>query len=350
MALTAAGCSEPPASESADTAVSGADTVADTTVGDTHSTTDADGSADVTGADAGPTRPDVRGRWTDTGYTSGCRGDLEPEAKIDCAKRQFWRAFQVDFQARGDTYEMLTRVIQDLEAREASFTDALATLYFRRGQLGLSLVIEQRDFDKLTKLIPDFEKAVELKPDYDIVPPWKDAVAVAKAALDRDYEKLEAIEDRVWRHVDRSPLENNLSISGTTIGLPKSTGYPRETLERLEAWNCDGEPWCTENTPEAPFARPGLNYHFAESYARMGKRQKAKTYLRRTLNAPGADRWPFRPLPKRALENFDEFIGKYDELGEDGNGFRMIYANKQYGCMFCHAPKGAVPEDILADE
>ena len=41
-------------------------------------------------------------------------------------------------------------------------------------------------------------------------------------------------------------------------------------------------------------------------------------------------------VAEEASNDLDGFVGKFTDLGDDGNAFDVVYANTEYGCKFCH--------------
>ena len=258
------------------------------------------------------------------------------ERPFAAAEAQFWSAFQQPgLDARLAAEKRLIAAIPSA----ASNTER-SLLHFRLGQLRLAMSLEngqtQYVLNAPTMIVGEFDKAIALDPYSGIIAPWKDAMEIATAAILSDWEKGVTLANRGFENVKLNPMGNTLSLSGTTIGFPLSTGVPQRTVELLDRWTCSGVAWCSANTDHAPWARPGLSFHFAEAYARVGNREKAKQYLDAALSAPGADRWPYRSIAADAANNLDAFMKKFGDLGPDGSAFNIAYANQKYGCVFCH--------------
>lgn len=277
---------------------------------------------------------------------SGCGGDEEiacTHADLTsaeaCSERRFWTAFMQPELAPRQSAESL---MIDLSQRfpDAVDTHAASRLHFRLGQIRLAMALEnaQSQFaigsEKL--VIGEFREATRIDPGNGIIAPWEDTMEMAIPAIFEDWEKAVTLADRGFANVSKNPLGNTLSLSGTTIGFPMRTGIPQRTAKLLDDWRCEGVDFCTKNTAHAPYARPGLNFHFAEAYARVGQKDKAQRYLRDALGSPGADTWPYRSVAQSAYDNLDQFLKRFSELGQDGSAFRIVYANQPSGCLFCH--------------
>jgi hypothetical protein len=267
-------------------------------------------------------------------YPAGCAGLAQADA-LACAEQAFWLAFRHDFTQRQAAYDVLTTTIGAWEGKAPNAD--VAKLYFRRGQMAMVLAIEEGQTAMVLKVNPDFQKVLDLDPAHPLAATWMDTMNIALAAVTQDDAALQKAFDVAFDHVASCPLGNVLALSGTTIGLPLSTGYPQKTFELVKSWKCEGAPWCTANTWKAPFARPGLGYHFAEIYARMGDKMTALSFFDQALKAPDADKWPYRSMAEDNVANIDAYMGKFAALGQDGSGFNIVYANQNYGCKFCHA-------------
>jgi hypothetical protein len=267
-----------------------------------------------------------------------CDG-LEESQRYACVEALFWKAFaSVEPGPRKQADDELQAAI----AAFPQFQDKAgrSLMHFRLGQLRLARALENGERSLMlrahTSMIGEFDTAMGIHPRDGIIAPWKDAMEMALYAVVGDWEKAVPLAERGFENVALNPMGNTLSLSGTTIGFPLSTGVPQRTVALIDAWTCSGVVWCTENSERAPWARPGLSFHFAEAYARVGNREKTVQYLDQALASPGADVWPFRYVAKEARDDVDAFLGKFAKLGQDGSAFDIAYANQPYGCVFCH--------------
>ena len=257
-----------------------------------------------------------------------------------CAEARFWSAFrQAGLPARKDAEAVVLAVI----AANGSPRDTrgMSLMHFRLAQLRLAMSLEnaQRDYviHSNDMIVGELDRATALDSYGGIIAPWKDAMQIATAAILGDWGEAVKLADRGFDNIALNPLGNTLSLSGTTIGFPMSTGVPARTASYLDVWRCSGVAWCDANTEHAPYARPGLGYHFAEAYARVGDADKARRYLGEALHAPGTDTWPYRYIAEQAAADVGAFVKKFADLGTDGSAFDVVYANQPYGCLFCHA-------------
>lgn len=286
---------------------------------------------------------DSTGHLIDPSWPEDCAG-LPDDTLAECAEAHFWRALRVDLDGRFSTWEMLGARATDLADRGAEPT-MRSRVHFQRGQLAMALGIEQGRQDVLPSVMDDLEAAMALDPSNPILPTWKDAMDIAVAHIFQDDVALAAALESAWENVELMPMGNILSISGTTIGLPLSTGAPQHTTELLDQWVCEGVAWCDDNLWTAPWARPGLAYHFGEAYARVGRYDDAQRWFDASLAAPDADLWPWRYMADEAAADVEAYATRFTELGEDGSAFDVVYANSEVGCVFCHGAAGSRWDD-----
>lgn len=154
-----------------------------------------------------------------------------------CGEQRFWDVLRRDWDQRIEVRGILSAAIEEHTAEGGT---SLSRLHFQRGQLSMAIAIEQGEVAYMTSVVPDIDRAMELDPDNPILATWKDSMEIAIAHLFGDDLALAAALERAWVNVDAFPMGNVLSISGTTIGLPLSTGAPQRTVELLDAWECEG--------------------------------------------------------------------------------------------------------------
>lgn len=219
-----------------------------------------------------------------------------------CAEAQFWTAFRAPgLPARQAAEDQLEAVLAQFPSPK---DDAGASLmHFRLGQVRLAMALENAQQTYVLNagedIIAPFDTAMALDTYGGIIAPWKDAMQIASAAALQDWTDAVPLAQAGFQSIPLNPMGNTLSLSGTTIGFPLSTNVPQTTISYLDDWQCSGVAWCTANTAHAPFARPGLGYHFAEAYARVGDRAKAAAYLDQAASAPDYDVWPYKKSPRR---------------------------------------------------
>jgi hypothetical protein len=268
-----------------------------------------------------------------------CEARAEADAYA-CAEARFWGAFRViDLDGRKAAESTLEAVL----ARFTAPTDArgAALMHFRLAQVRLAMALEDAQKDYVIhadeQIVAELDRAMAIDSYDGIIAPWKDAMQIATAAALQDWSDAVPLARRGFDNVGLNPMGNTLSLSGTTIGFPLSTGVPQTTASLLDQWACSGVAWCASNTAHAPFARPGLGYHFAEAYARVGDRAKAIAYLDQAAASPDYDAWAYKDVVAKARADVDGFLAKFASLGQDGSAFDVVYANQPFGCVFCHA-------------
>lgn len=274
-------------------------------------------------------------------FTADCL-ELSEARAYECVEARYWRVFQVDRADRVDAHADFGAVLDAHAPGAPALSRERANVYFRRGQLAMAIAIEEDVGDDRIRfvagVVPDFEETERLAPDDPIVVSWKASMEIAVAHVTGDDARAVELYDAAEREIRADPLGNVPSISGTAIGLPLSTGVPARVIEAIDEWECRGADFCERNTEHAPWALPGMAYHWAEHYARVGDRETTLAYLDEAAAADGFEAWPYRWVVEEALADPDALLGRFEERGEDGSCFDLMYANADYGCVFCHAP------------
>lgn len=272
---------------------------------------------------------------------------LEGHARYHCGEHWFWIALSDDLALRADAVERLTEII---DVDSGSDPQALARMYALRGQLRMAQLVEHGRFDVMQAMRADLGKVTEIDPTNPIIPSFADSIDLIMAWNLQDTDRLREMETSIWENVERCPLGNTLSISGIALGLPLSTGWPESIASALGEWECSGADFCTQNTWKAPYARPGLAYHFGETFARVGDADRARPYLEQALVEEGVETWPYRAFVQRSLDDLEGWIADFEALGVNGEAGHLTYAGQTFGCVFCHThepPEGLVPDDRL---
>jgi tetratricopeptide (TPR) repeat protein len=266
-------------------------------------------------------------------FPEQCNG-LSEQDSLACVEQRFWYAFRDSYENRPQVYELMGKTIDEWQTK--ADPKMIATLYFRRGQLGMAMALENNDDGKILKVKPDFEKALEFDPQHPIAPTWLDTMDMAFAMIAKDWVKAQELFDKALKNIDLCPVGNIPSLTGTTIGLPLSTGIPQQTIVLADKWVCEGVDWCTENTWKAPYAVAGMRYHIGESYVRVGQKEKALAYFKSATEAPDYKQWPYASFVDDKIKNIDDFIDSFKKMGDEEPVFNMVYANSEFGCKFCH--------------
>ena len=297
------------------------------------------------------------GRFTSALLTlclaSGCQGGVDPTTLEDCrglseadayacSEARFWVAFQTRRDLRVGTWTMFQDVVDEHAPGDAALAAPRGNVLFRRAQLGMAIALEEDvGSDAITYIAqvgPDFDAAEALDPDNVILVSWKASMAIALAHVTGDTDEAVRLYDEAEARIAADPLGNVPSISGTAIGLPLSTGVPQRVIAAIDAWECTDADFCMSNTEHAPWALPGMAFHWADHYARVGDRETTVAYLETSRDADGFAEWPWRYLVDDALEDPDAYLARFAERGEDGSAFDLVYANQDFGCVICHAP------------
>jgi hypothetical protein len=265
---------------------------------------------------------------------TGC-ANLDGLERYHCAEEWMWYTLSDDAPARDTARAELLAVID--AAGEDADPLAVSRMWALRGQLTMAMVVEQGRFDLATGITDDFDQAMLLDPNNPIIPSFADSLELVFAYRGGDEAALARLETEIWDNVERCPLGNILSISGIALGLPLSSGWPASIIDALEDWQCTGANFCTQNTWKAPYARPGLAYHFAEGYARVGQRDRAATYLAEAIASPAFDEWPYADFVQATSDDQTAWMDEFAGLGQDGDASPMMYAGQNFGCIFCHA-------------
>jgi len=270
-------------------------------------------------------------------YTSDCLG-LDETTAYDCLEARFWRTFQVDFDQRMSVYDLYQPVLD--EHADYDDYDYRSRIVLRRGQLALAISLENDPPNPaywINLISPDFDLAGEINPDNPIAVSWKASIDMAIAHITGDNDRAVQIFNDAVDRIEAAPLGNVPSISGTSIGMPLSTGVPERTIELVDAWECRGVAWCSQNTEHGPWVMPGMAYHWAEHYARVGNRAKTVAFLDQATSAPGYADWPYNWVVDDAVADVDGLLDKFAAVGQDGSAFGLMYSNQKWGCKFCHA-------------
>lgn len=296
-------------------------------------------ASDPSGPDQGPVDGLFCGIWEGMlpdrpaeGPAPDCRV-LSGLERYHCAEHWFWIGLSDDLTQRWDAIARLTEVI---DADDGTNVLGLSRMHALRGQLKMAVMVEHGRFDVLTRMRADMIRVTELDPANPIIPSFLDSIDLVVAHNTGNAEAMAAMETRIWENVERCPLGNILSISGIALGLPMNTGWPTSIADALGEWDCTGVDFCTQNTWKAPYARAGLAYHFGETWARVGDRERAERYLTEALNEPGADHWPYRAFVEQSLSDLDGWLDDFAALADDESATALTYAGQTFGCVFCH--------------
>lgn len=270
-----------------------------------------------------------------------CDGPLSGRSHDEiyqCADQAFWEGFsdgrldkRVSAEKRvGEALALL----QDWDEQEK-----LARIHFLRGSLRMAMALEN---GKLQYAMfnnyyvgRDMRRSEELDPDGIAAPAFLNALDMANAAVFKRWNAATTLADAAIVDAYHVGIGAAFAVGGTLIGFPLATGIPDKTVTMMEEVPCDIY-FCTDNTQKAPFAVPGLAFHQAEGYARVGDRENMMRWIETARTAPGYEDWFFNSIVEDVAADPDAFLQKFSQYGNDGAPFMEVYANSNFGCVFCH--------------
>jgi hypothetical protein len=125
------------------------------------------------------------------------------------------------------------------------------------------------------------------------------------------------------------------ALTGVTMHYPIASGAPELSLQASLAVGCiDEVDFCRQNTLNAPFARPGLEYHLAELYARLGMRDEYIAQLDVVAAQPGYEEWAWHDMVELQRADPERLLSKFASFGQ--HQYSDGYATRNMGCVFCH--------------
>lgn len=260
----------------------------------------------------------------------------EETVLFSCAEFEFWHGFS---DGRKTVRKEVEKKLGDILwiTRNSQSSQARGRVYALRGYLRLALALENGQFLHLLGTMEgDFKQAKKWDVDNKIYDTFLDTIVIAKSAVFGDWDKAVEAADSAFVILAEQPV-NILALSGTTIGFPLSTDIPQKTIATLDAFECPHAiDFCKGNTQHAPFARPGLHFHFAEAYARMNQREKAQEHLLLAKASPGFAEWPYKHLVEKPLADLDSYMDYWSGFGPEESLVNKVYANQNFGCVMCH--------------
>ena len=273
------------------------------------------------------------------------------EALLKCAEFEFWHAFSDGrLIPRQEALEYISNSLSLLEERvlPERLNPDLGRLYMLRGMFYMAIGLENGVSDYLIDSEAysslDFDRVEELDDENFAVIAFDLTLQMTLAGLAGEHERAAEIArnglDYVLGLGDPDVVEDKnvgavLGLSGTTMTWPLNTGIPQKTLEALEAVDCPHNiEFCERNTVHAPYARPGLEYHKAEVYARLNMREAYQAQLEIVAQQPGYEDWPWREVVEIQRKEPSRLLNKYLSYGEDE--YAQSYATMSSGCVMCH--------------
>ena len=282
----------------------------------------------------------------------GAVADQELEALFDCGETEFWHAFSDGrLQPREEALAYMSEAIDRLSAVEqpsADFEGSLARLHQLRGMFYMGIGQENGRLDYLVgadRLAGEDFRAVEaLEPDNFVATVFDSTLEMTFARMANEHARAAELARGGLEYAlnlgDPDVVEDVnvgavFAITGITMTWPLSSGVPQASLEAKRKVGCLPEvEFCTGNTLHAPYARPGLEYHEAEMYARLGMRDAYIEQLEKVAAQPGYEDWAWYDVVELQRREPGRLLGKFAAYGEDR--YVDSYATMNNGCVMCH--------------
>ncbi len=275
-----------------------------------------------------------------------------PEERFECAEIEFWHAYsdgrlaprKAALQYMGKAITLNESVGDDSEV----FSVHLSRLYQLRGMFYMAMGIEngQLIYLVLSSLYAqkDFARVEALEPGNFVAESFNLTLEMANArvigkhelALAHGLTSLEmALTAGDPNVIEPINVGTAFAVTGVTMNYPLNTGLPQTTLNAQLEIGCLPEvEFCRQNTLHAPFARPGLEYHLASIYARLGMRDEYINQLDVVTMQDKYDQWAWRDMVEAQRANPDRLLEKFSSYGEDQ--YSDSYATMNNGCVICH--------------
>lgn len=277
---------------------------------------------------------------------------MTADERFDCFERRFWDAYSDGrYAPRDRALKYMSTLITLAEAGNdgsPAYVSRLSRLYQLRGMFYMAMGIENGAlFYVLANGLfsgKDFARVAQLEPGNFVASSFDVTMKMANLRARGKHAEAQALARQAvltaWHAGNPDVIEpinvgSMFAVSGVTMHYPLASGVPQVTLDATLAVGCIPEvTFCSENTQHAPFARPGLEYHLAEIYARMGMRDDYIRQLDVVASQPGYEQWAWRDLVERQRANPDRLLSKFASYGQAG--YSEGYATRNMGCVFCH--------------
>jgi hypothetical protein len=283
--------------------------------------------------------------------------DIAPEQqtaaqRFDCFERSFWDAYSDGRRKpRQDALSYMSTLIALAEADNdgsASYVQQLSRMYQLRGMFYMAMGIENGalHFIILNGFYSgkDFARVSVLEPGNFVAASFDVTMDMANLRVRNQHDRAEVLAKQAlmtaWHAGAPDVIEpinvgSMFAVSGVTMHYPLRSGVPALTLDATLAVGCIPEvEFCNNNTLHAPFARPGLEYHLAEIYARMGMREDYIRQLDVVAQQPGYADWAWKDLVELQRANPERLLEKFASYGDEQ--YSEGYATRNMGCVFCH--------------
>ncbi len=274
------------------------------------------------------------------------------EERFDCFERQFWHAYSDGrLEPRKEALRTMSTLIKLAEAGNdgtPAYVTQLSRMYQLRGMFYMAMGIENGalQYIILNGLYSgkDFARVAALEPGNFVASSFDVTMDMANLRVlgkhDRAQELARQAVMTAWHAGNPDVIEpinvgSMFAVSGVTMHYPLASGVPALTLDATLAVSCIPEvEFCNTNTQHAPFARPGLEYHLAEMYARMGMRDEYIQQLEVVAQQPAYDTWAWKDMVELQRANPDRLLQKFASYGDQQ--YSEGYATRNMGCVFCH--------------
>lgn len=270
---------------------------------------------------------------------------------LDCAEIEFWHAFsdgRLEVRETALSYLTLALTLVDTENLDLEHIKHLGRLYMLRGMFYMAMGLENGVSEYLIESehysSADFDRVEALDQDNFAVIAFDLTLEMTLAGIAGHHMRAAEIANEGLDYVlslgDPEVIEDKnvgavLGLSGTSMTWPLQTGIPQKTLDAVELVGCpDDIEFCQDNTLHAPYARPGLEYHKAELYARMGMESEYREQLEIVADQPNYNSWPWKDVVELQRQEPTRLLEKYRSYGEDG--YAQSYATMSSGCVMCH--------------
>ncbi|UJR81558.1 hypothetical protein [Sandaracinus amylolyticus] len=278
-------------------------------------------------------------RW-DGSYPEGCEGVSGADA-FGCAEQIFWQVFQFDHERRAEGYDQLVALVERIEAEDDPELDRhqRARLHWRLGQLGVAIVAENGVLMAGIHVEQHIRDALEHEPENTILQGWLKTVQINQRVLLGQRVEPELL-DELWALYERDPGGTAGTVMAVAAAMPRESGWPDIAVEIVDgiAEGISCEPWCGWTFHRAPYTFAGQELSYAEVYARVGDRERARVHLERALAARHADTWAQRIEVEALLADLDAWIARFEERGDTMPVSDLMLTGSRAACTSCHAP------------
>lgn len=272
--------------------------------------------------------------------------------RFECAEAEFWLGFQDGrFLQRQYAVNYLSDAIAWSEGvwfKSDDFKKKLARLYELRGVAKTGMGLENGRLDLLLfgELHSglDFGRVEQLDPGNIPAASFGLTLGMTRARLAGDDELAAEL---AWENLELAMTAGDpdvlerlnvgmiLTVTAMTRDFPTGTGLPEASLDALLwARELPGIKFNSENTPKAPFVRPGLEYMLASMYAQLGMRDEYIEQLEVVAQQDRYEDWAWYDFVEAQRADPDRLLAKFASFGEED--YSDSYAGSNSGCVFCH--------------